>query len=137
MEVSFEACFGLIKQGSALTCLHAFLTTGFLYRAGAETTPSIREKFRVSPRTVLNMFSAGDTQTAVLLCTAEVWISVPDTQTSVFLGFLGIHRCFWVPLGDKFFQIFPIAPVTKIRVSGPAPYKDPTVIFPREYHRIP
>ena len=33
-----------------------------------------------------------DTQTAVLVSTAEVWISAPDTQTPVFLGFLGIHR---------------------------------------------
>ena len=62
-------------------------------RAGAETPLNIREKFgiRVSPRTILKIFSAVDTQTAVLVSTAEVWISAPDTQTPIFLVFLGIH----------------------------------------------
>ena len=67
------------------------LTAGFLYRAGAETPLNFREKFRVFPRTILENFSAVDTQTAVLVSTAEVWISAPDTQTPIFLGFLGIH----------------------------------------------
>ena len=67
------------------------VTAGFLYRAGAETPLNIREKFRVFPRTILENFSGVDTQTAVLVSTAEVWISAPDTQTPIFLGFLGIH----------------------------------------------
>ena len=67
------------------------LTAGFLYRAGAETPLNFREKFRVSPRSILKKFSAVDIQTAVLVSTAEVWISAPDTQTPIFLGFLGIH----------------------------------------------
>ena len=69
----------------------AFLTAGGLYRAGAETPLNFREKFRVFPRTILEIFSGVDTQTAVLVSTAEVWISAPDTQTPIFLGFLGIH----------------------------------------------
>ena len=68
------------------------LTAGFLYRAGAETTLNFREKLRVSPRTILENFSAVDTQTAVLGSTAEVWISAPDAQTPSFLGFLGKDR---------------------------------------------
>ena len=67
------------------------LTAGFLYRAGAETPLNFREKFQVSPKTILENFSAVDTQTAVLVSTAEVGISAPDTQTPIFLGFLGIH----------------------------------------------
>ena len=62
-----------------------------LYRAGAETPLNFREKFRVFPRTILENFSGVDTQTAVLVSTAEVWISAPDTQTPIFLGFPGIH----------------------------------------------
>ena len=67
------------------------ITAGFLSRAGAETPLNFREKFRVFPRTILENFSGVDTQTAVLVSTAEVWISAPDTQTPIFLGFLGIH----------------------------------------------
>ena len=66
-------------------------TAGLLYRAGVETPLNFRDKFRVSPRTILENFSAVDTQTAVLVSTAEVGISAPDTQTPFFLGFLGIH----------------------------------------------
>ena len=51
-------------------------TAGFLYRAGAQTTPNFREHFRVSLRTIL---SAMDTQIAVLVSTAKVCISAPDT----------------------------------------------------------
>ena len=68
-----------------------FSTAGFLYRAGAETPLNFREKFRVFPRTILENFSGVDTQTAVLVSTAEVWISAPDAQTPIFLGFPGIH----------------------------------------------
>ena len=67
------------------------ITAGFLSRAGAETPLNFREKFRVFPRTILESFSGVDTQTAVLVSTAEVWIPAPDTQTPIFLGFLGIH----------------------------------------------
>ena len=69
----------------------ALLTAGFLYRAGAETPLNIREKIRVFPRTILQNFSGVDTQTAVLVSTAEVWISAPDTQAPISLGFPGIH----------------------------------------------
>ena len=75
----------------ALELQIAIPNSRFLYRAGAETPLNFREKFRVSPRTILENFSAVDTQTAVLVSTAEVWISAPDTQTPIFLGFLGIH----------------------------------------------
>ena len=71
------------------------ITAGFLSRAGAETPLNFREKIRVFPRTILENFSGVDTQTAVLVSTAEVWISAPDTQTPVFLGFLGIHSFDW------------------------------------------
>ena len=67
------------------------ITAGFLSRAGAETPLNFREKFRVFPRTILESFSGVDTQTAVLVSAAEVWISAPDTQTPIFVGFLGIH----------------------------------------------
>ena len=70
-----------------------------------------------------------DTQTAVLVSTAEVWISAPDTQTPIFLGFLGIHSWLWFFYREpKSLGYFPEVPVTKIRVSAPAPYKNPTVI---------
>ena len=68
-----------------------WITAGCLSRAGAETPLNFLEKFRVFPRMILENFSGVDTQTAVLVSTAEVWISAPDTQTPIFLGFLGIH----------------------------------------------
>ena len=69
--------------------------------------PKLSRKIRLSPRTILENFSAVDTQTAVLVSTAEVWISAPDTQTPTFLGFLGIHSWlrFFLP-GDENFRIF-------------------------------
>ena len=70
---------------------HIRITAGFVYRAGAETPLNFPEIFRVSPRTSLNNFSVVDTQTAVLVSTAEVRISAPDAQTPIFPGFLGIH----------------------------------------------
>ena len=104
------------------------ITPWFLFWAGAETPLNFREKFRVSPRMILEIFSAVDTQTAVLVSTAEVWISAPDTQTPIFLGFLGIHSWLWFFCREtKSFGYFPEVPVTKIRVSAPAPYKNPTV----------
>ena len=109
------------------------LTAGLLYRAGAETPLNFREKFRVFPRMILENFSAVDTQTAVLVSTAEVWISALDTQTPIFLGFLGIHSWLWFFCREtKSFGYFPEVPVTKIRVSAPAPYKNPTVIILHE-----
>ena len=83
------------------------LTAGFLSRAGAETPLNFREKFRVFPRTILESFSGVDTQTAVLVSTAEVWISAPDTQTPIFLGFLGIHSWLWFFCREtKIFRFF-------------------------------
>ena len=70
------------------------ITTGFLYRAGAETPLNFREKIRVFRRTILENFLGVDTQTAVLVSTAEVWVSAPDTQTPIFLG------VFWVSAAD-------------------------------------
>ena len=104
------------------------ITAGFLYRAGAETPLNFREKFRVSPANILETFSAVDTQTAVLVSTAEVWISAPDTQTPIFLGFAGIHSWLWFLCREtKIFGYLPEVPVTKIRVSAPGLYKNPTV----------
>ena len=79
------------SEAPLLRAPYSFITAGFLSRAGAETPLNIREKFRVFRRTILENFSGVDTQTAVLVSTAEVWISAPDTQTPIFLGFLGIH----------------------------------------------
>ena len=50
-------------------------------------------------------FSAVDSQTAVLVSTAEVWISAPDTQTPIFLGFLGIHSWIWFSAGRQIFSV--------------------------------
>ena len=88
----------MLAQGNNLSYLlksRELLTAGFLYRAGAETPLNFRENFRVFPRTILEIFAEVDTQTAVLVSTAEVWISGPDTQTPIFLGFLGIHSWLW------------------------------------------
>ena len=83
------------------------ITAGFLSRAGAETPLNFREKFLVFPRTILENFSGVDTQTAVLVSTAEVWISAPDTQTPIFLGFLGIHSWLWFFCREtKIFRFF-------------------------------
>ena len=82
---------GCLLGASFAVRLGVSLTAGFLYRAGAETPLNFREKFRVFPRTILENFSGVDTQTAVLVSRVEVWISAPDTQTPIFLGFLGIH----------------------------------------------
>ena len=81
------------------------ITAGFLYRAGAETPLNFREKFRVFPRMILEI-SQGS-QTAVLVSTAEVWISAPDTQTPIFLGVSGYPQLTLVFLpGDEKFRIF-------------------------------
>ena len=109
------------------------LKAGLLSRAGAETPLNFREKFRVFSRTILEIFSGVDTRTAVLVSTAEVWISAPDTQTPIFL-------VFWVSTADfgfsagtrKFSDFFPEVPVAKIRVSAPDPYKNPTVIVAKK-----
>ena len=91
------------------------ITAGFLYRAGAETPLNSRESFRVSPRTILKNFSAVDTQTAVLISTAEVWISAPDTRTPIFLGFSGYTRWLWFFRREtKNFGYFPEVPVWKL-----------------------
>ena len=58
--------------------------TGFVYRAGAQTTLNFKDKFRVSPRTILIVFSTVDTQTAVLVSTTKAWISAPDIETPIF-----------------------------------------------------
>ena len=80
-----------MQQLTLLPVVSHRITAGFLSRAGAETPLNFREKFRVFPRKILENFSGVDTQIAVLVSTAEVWISAPDTQTPIFLGFLGIH----------------------------------------------
>ena len=69
----------------------AKIAAGFLYRAGAETPPKLARKIPFFPRTILEIFSAVDTRTAVWASTPEVWISAPDPQTPIFLGFWGIH----------------------------------------------
>ena len=104
----------------------ATVTAGCLNRA--ETPLNFGEKFRVFPRTILENFSEVNTQTAVLVSRAEVWISAPDAQTPNFWGFLGIHSRLWFFCWTKSFGYFPEVPVTKIRVSAPAPYKNPTII---------
>ena len=71
--------------------------------------PNFREMFQVFLRPI---FSAVDTQTAVLVSTTKAWISAPDAQTSTFPG---IHRCFGSPARRP---IFPWAPVTKTSVSA-------------------
>ena len=94
--------------------------------------PNFREKFRVSPRTILENFSGVDTQTAVLVSTAEVWISAPDTQHLFFLfsGYPQLTLVLFFCRETKSLGYFPEMPVTKIMVSAPAPYKNPTVANP-------
>ena len=80
-------------------------TAGFLYRAGAETPLNFWEKFRVSPRNILDNVSAVDTQTAVLVSTAEVWSTgYPNTYFSGFSGYPQLTLDF-LP-GDEHFRIF-------------------------------
>ena len=91
----------------------------------------------IDPRTILNNFSAVDTQTAVLVSTAEVWISAPDTQTPIFLVVVVVVVFFWLCTADfgcsagkqKFSVVFVEVPVTKVRVSAPAPCKKPPVTW--------
>ena len=47
-----------------------------------------------------------DTQTAFLVSTAEVWISEPDTQTPIFLGFLSGRRIGNTAVGRGFVNSF-------------------------------
>ena len=105
---------------------------GFYTELALRPPLNFRETFRVFPRTIVESFAEVDTQTAVFVSTAEIWISGPDTQPPIFLGFLGIHSWLWFFCRDtKSFGYFPEVPVTKIRVSAPALYKNPTVIPPR------
>ena len=102
----------------------AYQFTGFCTKRRVGVKPQLLEANFVhsggseglgSPRKVLKHFSAVDTQTAVLISTAEVWISAPDTQTPISLGFLGMHSWLWfffLP-GEKNFGYFPEVPVTK------------------------
>ena len=67
---------------------------------------------------ILKHFSAVDTQTAVLVPTAEdqVWISALDTQTPISLVFLGNNTAdFGFSAGRQNFGKFAEVPVTKIR----------------------
>ena len=70
---------------------------------------NFREKFRVSPRTILKKISLLDTQTAVLVSTAEVWISahqIPKDQFFlVFWVYAADFSFFFLP-GDIFWVIF-------------------------------
>ena len=66
-------------------------TAGFLYRAGAETPLNFREKFRVFSQNDFGEFLRGGYPNRSSGIDGEVWISAPDTQTPIFLGFLGIH----------------------------------------------
>ena len=85
-----------------------FITAGFLYRAGAETPLNFRENFQVFPRTILENFAEVDTQTAILVSTAEVWISGPDTQTPIFPWFSGYPQLtlVFLPGDEKVSDIF-------------------------------
>ena len=75
--------------------MEAAITAGFLYRAGAETPLNFREKFRFAPRTILKIFLAVDTQTAVLVSTAEVWISLSTGYPNIYFFLV-----FWVSTAD-------------------------------------
>ena len=91
--------------------------------------PKLSRKIPSFSQNDFENFSAVDTQTAVLVSTAEVWISAPDTQTHIFLGILGIHSWLWFFCREpKIFGYFLEVPVTKIRVSAPARFQNPTVI---------
>ena len=79
-------------------------------------SPNISRKF---PSFSWNDFLAVDTQTAVLVSTAKVRISAPDPNVILF-RLLGMDRCFDFP-ADR--RTLPRAPVTKTRVSAPAPCK--------------
>ena len=116
---------GVLLSGDAYAICSGNLKAGFVYRAGTETPINFREEFRVSPRMVLKHFSAVDTQSAVPVSTAEVWISARDTQTSIFLGFWYTQLNLVFLPGDKIFGYFPEVTVTKIRVSARAPHKKP------------
>ena len=87
--------------------------------------PALSRQFRVSLRTI---FSAVDTQTAVLISTAKVWISALDTQTSAFLGCLGIHRCFWFFCPGATFSLRRLSPNLgiqhQLRIKTPTVNKD-------------
>ena len=95
-----------VPRGGSRSLQPPILTAGLLYRAGAETPLNFREKFRVFPRTILENFSAVDTQTAVLVSTAEVWISAPDTQTPILLVFWVSTADFGFQAGDEKFWVF-------------------------------
>ena len=105
------------------------LTAGFLYRAGAETSLKPSRKILSFPRTILE--------------TSQGWIPKPQFWYPP-LRFGSQHRVpkhlffllFWVSAADfcfsagrRNFGYFPEVPVTKIRVSAPAPYKHPTVVL--------
>ena len=123
--------------GLGASCFHPGQKDGFLLLLAAtgvglhqtllcfRICSNFREKFRVFPRTIWEKFSGVDTQTAVLVSTAEDWMPAPDTQTPISLGFLGIHSWLWFFCREtKSFGYFPEVPVTKIRVSAPAPCKN-------------
>ena len=96
-------------SGLAMRQVHPCVTAGFVCRAGAEAPLNFRKKIRAFPGTILenNYFSAVDTQTAVLVSTAEVWISAPDTQTPILSWFSGYPQLTLVFLpGDEKFWIF-------------------------------
>ena len=57
----------------------------------------------ISPRNVLKKISAVDTQTAVLVSSAEVWIWAPDTQTPILLVFWVYTADFGLSAWGQFF----------------------------------
>ena len=69
-----------------------------------------------------------NTQSTVPVSIAEVWISAPDTQTPNIFWVVWVHTAnfgFFL-LGDTYLPEVPV-PVTKIKVSAPALYENPTV----------
>ena len=88
-------------SGSSRQAAHA-LTAGFLYRAGAQTTPKFRESVRVSLRTT---FSAMDTQSAIFVSTAKIFDFSTGSPSLCFRWFSGCARSWQVllrgPSGDR------------------------------------
>ena len=99
----------------------AEVTARFLYRAGAETTPTFRENFRFSPTTI---FSAVNTQTAILVSSAQVWVSQHRIPKPPFSLDFWIYTAVFAAGG----KIIVKAPVTRTAVSAPAPYENPTMM---------
>ena len=104
------------------------ITAWFLYRAGAETPPKLSRKFPSFSQNDLEKILSGgypNRSSGIRCWGLDLSGGYLNTYSSWFSGYTQLTLVF-LPR-DKNFRLFSWGACHKIRVSAPAPYKNPTV----------